>query len=281
MTIDERLRTELQMEDSALPDLVGSLDGTLRRGRRLRRRSIANVALGSVIVAVAVIGIVGYSLPRLPDTQVHTMAGEAPGGNVELVGVNFSYSNRLHDSPEVFAGTAAPEPLFDTSILGTEIPLVEDFEAVDLDDLNGPTATGPMLYGGSVAETPVFVFQGAMGPLEEFLDLLEDGHHDGSLCFVGLKAHCLRPGERISIGMGGTGGGPDRVPREWSFDGLVGEDVAVVSVTVNDVASVWQRPVSGLFSLPFAGVPGDSVALVLYTADGQPSVGYQPTKLPE
>jgi hypothetical protein len=105
-----------------------------------------------------------------------------------------------------------------------------------------------------------------MGPLEEFLDLVEDGHHDGTLCFAGLRAFCARPAEREIYGWGGSGEGPDDLPWQWSIDGIVDENIAVVSATVNGIPVVWQRPVSGVFAMPLG--TGEDIGLVLYTADG-------------
>jgi len=255
MMLEDRLRRELQAEDAAIPKRSGSLDSVLRRGRHLRRTAWVATAALATLAAVGAVVVIGFSLPRVPTAEVTALDDAGSGGIVELVGVAFSYSSELSDDPLVFAGVLGPEPRFDTSTLGHEVPLVQGFTAESLRDLPGPEPTGPILYAGSIDSTPIVVYQGAMGPLEEFFDLVEDGHHDGTLCWAALQAGCSRPAERGIIGWG-----------QRSAEGIVDEDVAVVSVIVNDIPVVWQRPVSGVFSVPFDG--RESIQVALYTADG-------------
>lgn len=248
MNIEEFLRSEMETAASTVPTGAPALLSDIeRRGRRRILVARIGLAATSVAVFVAVVGVsiavgrigatpdvVGSARSVAESTVPPTTSAPVIDGHVVIAGETFPVDGLVETFAEtqMYFGAPTPQPGFDTSPLGSELPLGFGQAGVgDPDVLNGPT-----IYLGEVGGVSVFVNQ----------RLLDDG-----------PSKCLWMGGTPQV-CGDAGAFKFAEPPFTSQPGglLLGawlgvpKGTSVIVLRADGVELGWQRPVGGVAVVP-------------------------------
>jgi hypothetical protein len=235
--IDQELRKTVRAQVAAIPPTTGDLDRVLARGRRRRRATRAGqVGALSVVVVVGLLAAV---------TGVPGTGGPVASGGVARLELTDGFDVRVVDRPVrsngalVYQALPGPEPGFDTTSIGTEIPVV-----------TGP----PSALVVPISDNPVNALQADRMVYLGDVDQAQVALHvfGGDLClFLGNHTEVAGGGTCGADGFT-SGDALDPPVGNWAAWSGLSEGVAVVTVTTADGRVFWQRPVGRtvFFHLP-------------------------------
>ena len=232
--IDETTRNYVQTIVENTPPRVGNIDSVLARGRRHRVANRIGTAVSVTVVAVLAIGVTAWLRPvdRPVATGTDVTMLELPGGFAVYVESDSVESK----GAIVYVGMPGPEPLFDTTTLGTEVPLTRHpaSELIAPDVFDAAT----MVYLGDIngAQIALQVTDGGTLP---------PSTSTGLLCaFFGNRTPITGGGNCYVIEGPKTGTNTDPPLGGWLVWTQLPEATAAVQLQLDDGTSYWQQPVA-------------------------------------
>lgn len=238
--IDQATREYVQAIIETTPERAGSIDSVLTRGRR-RRLTIRVGAVASVAaVAVFAVGMIAWlrPVPRPAASGADPVMLELPGG----FAVGVEPDSVESEGATIYVGLQGPEPLFDTSGLGTEIALTQRSAS----DLIVPPS-GDLLERNAL-QAAAMVYLGDIKGAQIALSV-----SDGGFLSLGGEQMCIFFGNGTPITGGGdcyvregpkTGEGTDPPVGGWLVWTQLPEETAAVQMKLNDGTSYWQQPIA-------------------------------------
>lgn len=232
--IDEATRNYVKTIVENTPPRVGNIDSVLARGRRRRLANRIGTAVSVAVVAVLAIGVTAWLRPvdRPVATGTDVTMLELPGGFAVYVESDSVESK----GAIVYVGVPGPEPLFDTTTLGTEVPLTRhpasEFIAPDVFD------AATMVYLGDIngAQIALQVTDGG---------LLPPSTSDGILCvYIGDHKPIPSGGDCYIIDGPRAGTMVDPPLGGWLVWPRLPEATAAVQLELDDGTRYWQQPVA-------------------------------------
>ncbi|HEX6301388.1 MAG TPA: hypothetical protein VF148_13050 [Acidimicrobiia bacterium] len=256
MTLDDRIRINLDSAASSVPGAEPSpIDRIKSKARARRRRRQAGLGLGILVLVVGTV-----LLSNTDATDIYLADGE------RLIGT----------SPPIVAGAESPPVEFDTSELGEEAPLtpVTNIDRI-LQQARRPD--GQIIRVTVLGETP----EGRLALIvHSEMDDPELGRlQERCLTAEGSGASC--GGEKIedTVDMPGgliplePGTGPtfttgEDAPVDSALMWAVPPETAAVALIVNRDQVMWQRPVGNVAVFDTSLQDGDSFQLTAYDSEG-------------
>lgn len=266
MIVDEATRTYVQSVVDSVPNQTGNLDAVVRRGARRRRITRVSAALGGVAAVVLVLSPM-LLLASTPD-PLHVAAGDgsiylslAEGFDVSVEAEPVESHGAL-----VYVGSLGPQPVFDTSQLGTEVRI----EQRGASHLVVPPSSNPLER--NALRTSVLVYIGDVATAQLALNVFDD---TGEVCmFFGNGTEVTGGGYCPVTNKPEAGMSTDPVLDGRLVWSRLPEDTAVVQIVLPDGSMFWQRPVARTAFFHVAD-PGTLAAaqLVALDADGRVLIG--------
>lgn len=254
--IDQELKEVVRSQVAEIPAASGDLDRVIARGRRRRQVRIARLA--SVMVVVAMGAVVAL-------TAIPSGSRPVTSGGVTRLDLVDGFSVPIVDQPVrsegalVYQALPGPDPTFDVSVLGTELPIQPKEAAA----LVVPVSNNPL----NALQADRLVYLGDIDKAQLALHVF-----DGDLClFIGNYTKVTGGGTcDLSDGFARGKGSVDPPIGNWTVWTKLPDEVAVVTVTTAEGEVFWQRPVGRTV---FFDLPGDAQVtrdmLVGLNADGK------------
>ncbi len=263
MIVDEATRTYVQSIVDSVPNRSGNLDAAVRRGTRRRTVSHISMAVGAlvaIVLAMSPILLLASSPGRL-----HVAAGN---GNVYLP-LSGGFDVPVEPNPivshgaYVYVGLPGPEPAFDTSHLGTEVPI----ERRGGSHLVVPPSKNPL--ESNALRTSNLVYIGDVGTAQLALNIF--GETDEVCMFFGNGIEATGGGYCPVTGKPKAGMSTDPVLDGWLVWSQLPKETAVVHIELPDGSTFWQRPVARTSFFHVAD-PGTLAAAQLVALDANGNV---------
>ena len=261
--IDPLARSYVRSVLDTVPARSGNMAMVLARGRRQRIARYTAVAVAGVVMATAAAVAVAALRPTWPVA----VTGEGDVTSVELPGqfiVQVVPGSVVSEGAHVYQGQLGPEPAFDTTDLGTEIPLIPGPAA----DLVVPIEIFAPLTGDNALHATTMIYLGEINGAQIALDIT-----NGRALGLNADLLCGYWGNGTQV----TGGGKCPLPGHplalLTADPPLGnvivwtrlpENTSVVTMTLPDGSSYWQRPTSSTVFFDLAD--GRSLAGATLTA---------------
>lgn len=270
MTVDQRIRADLETAAAAVPHAAPMPVEQIReRGRRRQRTRRAGWALASVGLFSGLALVVSLVDPgRLDPADTFSI------DTVEIadLAVPVVDDEPVSTDPDVWIGLPGPKPLFDTSTLGE-----------DLSFDSGEPAAGDLgdrviraVYLGELNGEPFYIYSSPAPSIWDRIFEVIDGNFSGDT--LGTSLNCCSGGEMDhegglpGFGYSATSGEIDVIHAEWL--GL-SPAVSVVAYQFDGVPFGWQTPVGGVSSIRPDDVP-DEIAFVAYDSAGREVDRFEP-----
>jgi hypothetical protein len=256
----------IEREMATIPDIEGSVEAVVRRGRRRRRARRTAWAVGALGLALL---FVMFPVPYDPNPKAIAGEYEIPAA-IQISDLEVAVENKspVSTDPDVWIGWKHPTPEFDTSNLGTDRTFTDGAPSVD-DPLDRERANAAV-YLGKYEGQPFYIY--AQDPPTIFDRAAEITHGNLSGQILGTSHACCSGGDMdIEEGLPGmstfrAGVSEPTVTAEWL--GLA-PNISVVAIQVGDNYVAWQTPVGGVISMRLDHEPGADVHLVAFTANGE------------
>ena len=279
MTLDQRIRTDLETAAAAVPHAAPMPVEQIReRGRRRQRTrriawGLAGVGLFSGMVLVA-----GFVDPGRIDPAVAFSIDTVEIADLAVPVVD---DEPVSTDPDIWIGLPGPEPRFDTSTLGEDLSFTPgEPEAGDLDERNmhndgWPTSTRAV-YIGELEGEPFYVYSAPAPSIWDRISEVISGNFSGDT--LGTSLSCCSGGDMDhegglpGFGYWGTSGEIDVIHAEWL--GL-SPSVSVVAYQFDGVPMGWQTPVGGVSSIRPDDVPTE-ILYVAYDSVGREVHRFEP-----
>ena len=279
MTIDERIRTDLERAAAAVPHAAPRPVEQIReRGRRRQRTRWVGWALAGFGVFSGLALVVSFVDPgRIDPAETFSI------DTVEIadLAVPVVDDEPVSTDPDVWIGLPGPEPLFDTSTLGEDLsfgpgePASDDLDERNMRNDGWPTAARAV-YLGELEGEPFYIYSAPAPSIWDRIFEVIDGNFSGDT--LGTSLSCCSGGDMDhegglpGFGYWGTSGEIDVIHAEWL--GLA-PAVSVVAYRFDGVPFGWQTPVGGVSSIRPDEVP-DEIAFVAYDSVGREVDRFEP-----
>ena len=279
MTLDERIRTDLETAAAAVPHATPMPVEQIReRGRRRQRTRRAGWALAGAGLFSALALAVGLVDPGRIDP-----AASFSIDTVEIadLAVPVMDDEPVSTDPDVWIGLPGPEPLFDTSTLGEDLSFTPGEPAIgDLDERNmhndGWPSSTRAVYLGELDGEPFYIYSSPAPSIWDRIFEVIDGNFSGDT--LGTSLSCCSGGDMDreeglpGFGYSATSGEIDVIHAEWL--GL-SPAVSVVAYQFDGVSLGWQTPVGGVSSIRPDHVPAE-IVYVAYDSMGKEVDRFEP-----
>jgi len=279
MTLDQRIRTDLETAAAAVPHAAPMPVEQVRdRGRKRRRTRRAGWAMAGVGLFSGLVLVVSFVDPGRIDT-----AGTSSIYTVEIadLAVPVLDAEPVATDPDVWIGLPGPEPLFDTSALGEDLSFTPGEPAAgDLDERNmhndGWPPSTRAVYLGDLDGAPFYIYSAPAPSIWDRISEVISGNFSGDT--LGTSLTCCSGGDMDhegglpGFGYSATSGEIDVIHAEWL--GL-SPAVSVVAYQFDGVPIGWQTPVGGISSIRPDEVPTE-IAFVAYDSEGREVDRFQP-----
>jgi hypothetical protein len=269
MTLDQRIRTDLETAAAAVPHAAPMPVEQIReRGRKRRRARRAGWAMAGVGLFSGLTLVVSFVDPGRIDT-----AGTFSIDTVEIadLAVPVVDDEPVSTDPDVWIGLPGPEPRFDTSALGEDLsftpgePTAGDLDERNMHNEGWPTATRAV-YLGDLDGAPFYIYSAPAPSIWDRISEVISGNFSGDV--LGTSLNCCKGGD-MDHGMWVPGISHSRstedgvvisevIVAEWM--GL-SPDVSVVAYQLDGAFIGWQTPVGGVSSLSLEQRPDDYLAI--------------------
>ncbi|HSJ84157.1 MAG TPA: hypothetical protein VLA91_10110 [Acidimicrobiia bacterium] len=270
MTLDERIRTDLETAAAAVPHATPMPVEQIReRGRRRQRTRRAGWASAGVGLFSGLMLVVGFVDPgRIDPADTFSI------DTVEIadLAVPVVDDEPVSTDPDVWIGLPGPEPLFDTSTLGDDLSFGPGEPAAgDLDE-----RVIRAVYLGELDGEPFYIYSAPAPSIWDRISEVISGNFSGDT--LGTSLSCCSGGDMDHEGgLPGfsflqTSGQPDVIVAEWL--GL-SPAVSVVAYQFDGVPLGWQTPVGGVSSIRLDDVPAE-IVYVAYDSVGREVDRFEP-----
>ncbi|MGC2239520.1 MAG: hypothetical protein WA726_01635 [Acidimicrobiia bacterium] len=268
--IDSQVRGYVEERLDQVPLRSGDLSSVVLRGQRRRRaRRGFTVAVAALLVALFVGPM--FWLFRPVEQPLASGSGSLQLTDGFTVGV--SENTVESEGAMVYEGLLGPTPVFDTSRLGTEIPLTLDSVAdlvvppkVDLWQANALNALA-LVYLGDINGAQIALQLSHFDGQDHFCVFFGNGTDitGGGICGPSVSSHPV------------SGFAADPAIGGWVVWTKLAEETSVVRMELVGGSSYWQRPRGRtvFFNLPDHSNL-DDVRLTTFTASGDSVITEQP-----
>ena len=279
MTIDERIRTDLERAAAAVPHAAPRPVEQIReRGRRRQRTRWVGWALAGFGVFSGLALVVSFVDPgRIDPAETFSI------DTVEIadLAVPVVDDEPVSTDPDVWIGLPGPEPLFDTSTLGEDLsfgpgePASDDLDERNMRNDGWPTAARAV-YLGELEGEPFYIYSAPAPSIWDRIFEVISGNLSGDT--LGTSLRCCSGGDMDreeglpGFGYSATSGEIDVIHAEWL--GL-SPAVSVVAYQFDGVPIGWQTPVGGVSSIRPAHVPAE-IVYVAYDPTGKEVDRFEP-----
>ena len=232
MTVDESTRTYVHSVIDAVPPRTGDLRRVVSAGRRRRRTRQVGGFAAAVTALVVVLSPLVLMRPTPSDFTAGSTVVRLPGNFDVPVEPVPPLESR---GALVYVGAPAPEPLFDTSSLGTEV-VIERADASRLVIPPGADQREP-----NALRSSTFVYIGDIGPTQ----LALNDYEGDTLCiFFGNGTEVTGHGRCGLSTWVQIGWSADPVMESWLLWSRLPEEASVVQIELPDGRTFWQRPIA-------------------------------------
>jgi len=279
MTLDQRIRTDLETAAAAVPHATPMPVEQIReRGRRRQRTRRAGWALAGVGLFSGLMLVVGFVDPGRIDPADTFSIDTVEIADLAVAVVD---DEPVSTNPDVWIGLTGPEPRFDTSALGEDLSFTPGEPAAgDLDERNmhndgWPTSTRAV-YLGEMDDEPFYIYSAPAPSIWDRISEVISGNFSGDT--LGTSLSCCSGGDMDhegglpGFGYSATSGEIDVIHAEWL--GL-SPAVSVVAYQFDGVPIGWQTPVGGVSSIRPDDVPTE-IVYIAYDSVGREVDRFQP-----
>jgi hypothetical protein len=270
MTLDQRIRSDLETAAAAVPHAAPMPVEQIReRGRRRQRARWVGWGLAGVGLFSGLALVVSFVDPgRIDPADTFSI------DTVEIadVAVPVVDDDPVSTDPDVWIGLPGPEPLFDTSTLGEDLSFTPGEPAVgDLGD-----RVTRAVYLGELDGEPFYIYSSPAPSIWDRIFEVFEGNFSGDT--LGTSLSCCSGGEMDyegglpGFGYSSTSGEIDVIHAEWL--GL-SPAVSVVAYQFDGVPVGWQTPVGGVTSIRPDDVPAE-IVYVAYDSVGREVNRFEP-----
>jgi len=252
VTLDERIRADLQTAAAAVPYATPRPVQRIReKGRRRQRSRRVVLAMAGVGMFSGLVLAAGSIDPgRIDPASAFSI------DTVEIadLAVPVEDDEAVLSDPEVWIGLPGPTPRFDTSAFGEDLSFAPG-EPIpgDMDE-----RVTRAVYLGELEGEPFYIYSSPAPSIWDRIFEVIHGNFSGDV--LGTSLSCCSGGDMDREGgLPGfsflqTSGEPDVIVAEWL--GLSPE-VSVVAYVMDGVAVGWQAPVAGVSSIRLDQVPAE------------------------